>query len=464
MSMISPLKNSTFRSLFLAQSINLLGTGLTTVALALLAYDLSGDQAGMVLGTALALKMIAYIGIAPIVGGYSHRLPRKQFLILLNIIRGIMVLGLPFVDSITQIYLIIFLINACSAAYTPIFQATIPDIIPEEKTYTEALSLSRLAYDLENLLSPLLAAVALLVLTYNSLFVINTLTFVLAAFLIINCRFPPITDKSTIKDSNSHGFVQTATLGIRYYLKTPRLRGLLALSLAAAAASAMVIINTVVYVREYFQASETETALAFTASGAGSMIIALLLPKLLTGVNDKAVMTIGGLALTVGLYFGSLLESFTELLMIWFLIGIGLSLIQTPAGRLLKRSANDEDRPALFSAHFSLSHACWLLCYPLAGWLGTQFNPEAAAWVLATISFGATFCAFILWPSDDQPSLEHQHAAFSHEHMHYHDEHHKHHHANEVFEEPHSHFHHHQALKHSHRFVIDAHHQVWPSH
>jgi len=30
-------------------------------------------------------------------------------------------------------------------------QATIPDLLPEEKDYTRALSLSRLAYDLESL-------------------------------------------------------------------------------------------------------------------------------------------------------------------------------------------------------------------------------------------------------------------------------------------------------------------------
>lgn len=42
----------------------------------------------------------------------------------------------------------------------------------------------------------------------------------------------------------------------------------------------------------------------------------------------------------------------------------------TPTGRLLRRSAEAGDRPALFAAQFVLSHACWLLTYPLAGRLG----------------------------------------------------------------------------------------------
>ena len=64
--MLKILANRTYRHLFLAQVIALVGTGLATVALGLLAFDLAGAQAGAVLGTALAIKMTAYIGVAPI--------------------------------------------------------------------------------------------------------------------------------------------------------------------------------------------------------------------------------------------------------------------------------------------------------------------------------------------------------------------------------------------------------------
>ncbi len=49
----------------------------------------------------------------------------------------------------------------------PTFQATIPDILPDERNYTQALSLSRLAYDLESLLNPALAAAHLTVINYH---------------------------------------------------------------------------------------------------------------------------------------------------------------------------------------------------------------------------------------------------------------------------------------------------------
>ena len=55
-----------YRHLFSAQIIALFGTGLTTVALGLLAYELAGPSAGLVLGTALTIKMVMYVVIAPL--------------------------------------------------------------------------------------------------------------------------------------------------------------------------------------------------------------------------------------------------------------------------------------------------------------------------------------------------------------------------------------------------------------
>ena len=45
----------------------------------------------------------------------------------------------------------------------------------------------------------------------------------------------------------------------------------------------------------------------------------------------------------------------------WLLVGLGYSAVLTPSGRLLRRSAHAQDRPALFAAQFALSHACWLV-------------------------------------------------------------------------------------------------------
>lgn len=132
-SLFAVLADRTYRHPFLAQIVALVGTGLATVALGLLAYDLAGKEAGAVLGTALAIKMVAYVVIAPIAGAYANRLPRRTLLVALDLARLAVVVVLPFVNQIWQVYVLIFVLQSCSAAFTPAFQATIPEVLPQER-------------------------------------------------------------------------------------------------------------------------------------------------------------------------------------------------------------------------------------------------------------------------------------------------------------------------------------------
>ncbi|EBV1111804.1 MFS transporter, partial [Salmonella enterica subsp. enterica serovar Newport] len=100
--MLSVLNNRTYRHLFTAQVIALVGTGLMTVALGLLAYELAGADAGAVLGTALAIKMLAYAGVAPVAQAFADRLPRRSLLVALDLVRAAVALCLPFVTEVWQ--------------------------------------------------------------------------------------------------------------------------------------------------------------------------------------------------------------------------------------------------------------------------------------------------------------------------------------------------------------------------
>src|SRR3954470_11435578 len=466
--MFSPLADRTYRHLFAAQVIALVGTGLLTVALGLLAYDLAGTDAGAVLGTALAIKMVAYVGVAPVAGAFADRLPRRAFLVTMDLVRAAIALSLPFVTDVWQIYVLIFLLQSASAAFTPTFQATIPDVLPDEAEYTKALSLARLAYDLESLASPTLAAALLAVVSYHDLFVGTVVGFLGSALLVRTVALP-----SPKPIEHRGGIYERTTRGIRIYLKTPRLRGLLALNGAVAAAGAMVIVNTVVIVRGLLGGSEADVAIVLAAYGAGSMTVAFVLPRLLERASDRAVMLAGAWLLAAGtlvmaaiLGGGGLPVRLTAalplLLPVWFVLGAANSAVLTPSGRLLRRSAHAQDRPAVFAAQFALSHACWLVAYPLAGWVGASAGVDAAFTVLGILAVSSTALAARLWPSGDPVEVEHIHANFGHEHLHVHDEHHQHEHEGWEGLEPHAHPHRHGPMRHTHALVIDRHHVEWP--
>jgi MFS family permease len=457
LSIFSPLRIHTYRRLFSAQVIALAGTGLTTVALALLAYDLAGGSAGKVLGIALALKMIAYVVVAPLFGAIAQKLPRRSLLVTLDILRACVVAVMPFVTEVWQIYVLVFVLNVFSAGFTPVFQATIPDIVTDKDEYTKALSLSRLAYDLENLLSPMLAAALITIMTFDVLFLMNGVAFILSAVLVLSVTLPERKDTS-----HGESFWTRVTKGTRIYLITPRLKGLLALSMVVSSAGAMQIVNTVVYVRTYLGLAEEWVAIAFAAAGGGSMVVALTLPGILRRVQPRPCMLAGGFLLAASVLAGATMPGFSLLVLLWFLMGTGMSMIMTPAGRLLTKSSRENDRPALFAAQFSLSHACWLVTYPLAGWLGVQVGLMGAFMVLGLMALLSVVAAMVLWPRQDADDLQHTHYQTTHGHYHYHDQHHQHEHEGWEGPEPHSHAHKHPHLIHTHDFVVDDHHTYWP--
>ncbi|PZQ76985.1 MAG: MFS transporter [Variovorax paradoxus] len=439
--MLDVLRNRTYRHLFLAQVIALLGTGLATVALGLLAFDLAKADAGAVLGTALAIKMVAYIGVAPVASAFAQHLPRRAVLVALDLVRAGVALILPFVNQVWQIYVLIFVLQTASAAFTPTFQATIPEVLPDEGDYTRALSLSRLAYDMESLVSPALAALLLSVVSYHSLFAGTVVGFLASAALVVSVVLP------AAATGPRRSIYDRTTRGLRIYLATPRLRGLLALNLAIAAGSSMVIVNTVVIVQSGFGMTQTATAAALACFGAGSMLVALALPKVLESLPERPVMLGGAVLIAVGLLLGFFAARWYGLLLpLWFALGMGYSLAQTPSGRLLRRSASEADRPALFAAQFALSHACWLITYPLAGWLGARAGLPVSFLVLGAVALFSVFLAARYWRGQDVEELEHSHAGMASDHPHLST-------AQGNVKSGH---------RHSHAFVIDDDHPNWP--
>ncbi len=467
--MFAILRNRTFAALFAAQIVALLGTGLMSVALGLLAFGLAGDAAGAVLGTALAIKMLAYVVLSPVMAVLTAALPRKTVMIVADLVRAAVALSLPFISEIWQIYLLILLLQAASATFTPVFQAAIPDILTDEKDYTNALSLSRLAYDLENLLSPALAAVMLSIMSFHYLFAGTTFGFLASAALVLASRVPlqasfgqasigqASIGQASIGQASSRRvqpFRTRLLRGGRIYLATPRLRGLLALNLTAASIGAFVLVNSVVMVKVGYGLDDWALAKALAAFGAGSMLAALALPPVLGRLRERSIM-MPAAALLVALALGFSgwlalvgLPAWPMFLTLWAALGLCYTAILTPAGRLLRISANRADRPAIFTAQFALSHACWLLTYPVAGWVGQGAGMAAAMAALAAVGLVGLLAAYLLWPAHAERILLHSHPelAPNHPHLHHHES------------QDHS-----QAQSHAHAFVIDDDHRVWPT-
>jgi len=394
--MIEVLCNRTYRALFGAQVIALLGTGVLTVALGLLAFDLAGDAAGRVLGTALTIKMVAYVGVAPVVAALVDRVPKKAVLVGADIVRLTIALMLPFVSEAWHIYVLVFILQSASATFTPAFQALIPAVVPEARDYTRALSLSKVAYDLEALLSPTIAAVLLTVVSYNNLFEGTAIGFAGSAMLVLATALPqhPLT-----RDSGT--FWQRLPAGALVFFRTPSLRFLMLTNVVVAAGTAVVLVNSVVYAKGIFERDDAALAIALGAYGVGSLIVAVNVPRLAGRIGVTRTMLGGAVVVVIGLFAAiavTILAASTStgwwaLLAAWVMLGAGTSLIGTPSARLLADASTPANRNLVYTAQFALSHSCFLVTYPLAGWLGAVSLPMATA-SLAFVALAGTVTAF----------------------------------------------------------------------
>jgi len=291
---------------------------------------------------------------------------------------------------------------------------------------------------MESLISPILAAALLTVMSFHNLFTGTVLGFLASAILVVSVVLPAhaVPERRSIYDRT--------TRGIRIYLATPRLRGLLAVNVAVSAAASMVFVNTVVIIQGGMGLTQSAVALALALAsfGAGSMIAALALPSLLNKLTDRSVMLSGVGLLVVGMFAGTLMVGQHSLMALWFVLGLGYSAAQTPSGRLLWRSSHQEDRPALFA----LSHISWLLFYPLAGWLGARYSMTIAFAVLGCAAALAVWVALRVWSSIDSKEIEHEHSNLPEGHPH---------HATGSLTP--------NGIRHSHPFVVDDYHPRWPS-
>lgn len=414
--MTSPLANRSFRRLFAAQIFSLLGVGLLTVALSLAAFRIGGAEAGgQVLGMLLALKMVAYVALAPLAETVLAGVPRKPAMVALALGRMLLLVPLAFVSETWIVAALAFAFFVLAAGFTPLFQSIIPDVLPEEESYAKALAWSRIAYTLEAVLSPVIAASLLNLASGETLFLAASLAFLGSVVALI---FTAIPDREKAESRGT--FLQRASRGLQIYRQTPRLRGLFLLNLALSLAMAWVLVNSVVYAGARLGDAERFFPMLMACYGLGAGIGAFVVPRLLKRTSERSVMVGGayGFALTGAVFAVLPPLPFPALTVVWALFGIASSLVLTPGGLVITRSAVSKDRAAVFAAQFSLSHAGWLVAYPLAGWLGGLVSLETALLLLSAAGALVAAAGMRVWPADDPLKRVHAHPDLPSDHPH----------------------------------------------
>ncbi len=409
--------NRDFRRLFTAQLTSLVGSGVTSVALAAFAYQLTGRNATVVVGAALTLRILAFVLFSPIAGVLADRVDRKQLLVAADVIRVALLGFFPFVTTVWQIYGLIFVINAVTAFFTPTFEASIPDVVGT-KLYTRAVSLSRVAQDLEAAGGPLIAGVLIALVGVRWAFWFDAVTYVASAVLVLQSHVPRAARPTEAFPWRK--FVPEVTYGTRLLLRVPALRQALVLHFAEATAGAAAIVATVAYAHDVLHRGNGTFAATMMALGLGSSAAALLAARYVERITRAAqhatqdpaathiryhawarhTMVLGGGLMAIALLPGVLRPGLIFLMVLWALNGAGQALVAIPSVGLLAEHTDETERGRAYAAHFALTHLFWLITYPVTGLLARAVGVPLAFSLAGVMVVVLTLLGFLIGSAD----------------------------------------------------------------
>jgi NRE family putative nickel resistance protein-like MFS transporter len=447
------LKNPIFARLYAAQTTSLLGDALTWVGLALIAFELAKEQSAVVLSVALTLRVTAFVLLSPIAGAFADRFDRKKIMVFTHSIRMVIVGLLPFVTQVWQLYILIFALNVFNAFFTPTYQATIP-LVTGQDDYPQAIALSSATYQLLGVLGPGIAGSIAGIIGARQVFFLDALSFLIAGVLIFTLpgQLRVQSNQSLSTRGRTWSDVKNGTTSL---FSDAYIRYALFMQLVASIAGAQILVNTVGYVQGALKLGNMEYGWVMAAFGIGATVAAVIVGTFAQRFTRISIIVFGAGLITLALLPANY-ANLPVLMILWLLTGVGQSCVNLPTQTLIADRISTDAQGRVYGAHFAWSHLWWVISYPLAGWLGSNFT-EVEFFYGGLI--GLALLAIVQIALSPH-SHEHLHYPILHEHEHIHDKHHQHEHDGGILlTEPHTHVHEHTMIfSHSHPHHHDVHH------
>ena len=183
-------QNANFRWLWCGQLVSLLGDWFNLIASAILIADLTGS--GLAIGILFTIRMLAPFVVTPIAGICADRYNRKHILIITDIIRVFIVFAFLLVrdeNDIWLLYTLTTLLFAVSGFFSPARSAILPDVTTPRELGT-ANALGAATWSVMLAVGAAIGGLTTGLFGSQTAFVIDGLTFVLSAGLLLGIKLP----------------------------------------------------------------------------------------------------------------------------------------------------------------------------------------------------------------------------------------------------------------------------------
>ncbi|MFD2614746.1 MFS transporter [Paenibacillus gansuensis] len=252
------LRNPNLRKIWLAMFVSRMGDGIYSVGLAWFTYNTY--KTGWSVGLVLAANALATFVVGIIAGVYADKKDKKNIMIFSNLISGILVALIPlliWMNGLNYVMLVVisFLLGATSQFFEPVLYASIPKI-SKENELVESNSAIGLTDSLGYLVGPFIGGLLITYSNANVIFIINSVSFLLAAVFIsrlhVNLNTINITKKTP------QGFLKDCSEGLIYVVRNKTLFSYFGFSTLALLAYSPLFVVLPVYLDDILHLTSAE--------------------------------------------------------------------------------------------------------------------------------------------------------------------------------------------------------------
>jgi MFS transporter, DHA3 family, macrolide efflux protein len=409
MSFRKTFQNRSFFFFWLAQLVSQFGDRINQMALVgLVAGRQFGTASTMELAKLLAFTIIPVFIVGPIAGVYVDRWDRKLTLFFCDIIRGCLILTIPFVfiyqQSMVPIYIIVFLAFCLSRFYVPAKMSLIAEIV-EANQLQMANSLATVTGMIAFVLGVLLGG---LIVEYGGArggFLCDAITFFISALLVsfitrerIKVNVKPNEIMATGREMAAvyKNVLHEIWDGIRYINANRDIRYIINLMMLLFMAIGAIYVVIIVFIQSSF--GSVTKHLGFLAVGLG---IGLFLGSIIYGKwgdKKKHVETIFTCLIAGGLMVAAFAFGVQAFRNVWvaqalaILLGLIVGPIVIAANTVVHQAATTQMQGKVFSTMEFAIHLAFLVTMLISSKL-SEFVPHA--WILAAV--GGVFCCAGIW-------------------------------------------------------------------
>jgi MFS transporter, DHA3 family, macrolide efflux protein len=367
---------SIFTLVWLGQLVSILGSSLSNFAMDVWVYQRNGsvtELSFLILFTTLPLVIVS-----PFAGVLVDRWDRRWVMILSDTGASLSTLTMALLLMSGQIQtwhicLATALSSSFSAFQEPAFSAAITLLVPKQNL-GRAVGMIEFAQANGQLISPMLGGILLEVIQISGIFLLDLVSFVFSAIVLLSVRFPR--HQALEKHKLNRLSLLTETLSGFHYLTAHS--GLIALLLFLASSTFLVgIIQVLAYPLVLSFASSTQLGIALGVGAVGMLAGSILMGSWGNGRQDYIKILLGSILLNG---FSLMVAGFTPKIIVFgvgaFLYSLGIPFINGSVQVILQKKVPSHMQGKVFSLTTAVSGLCLPLAFLIAGPLADRvFEP-----------------------------------------------------------------------------------------